>query len=87
MPNFEDETLTQIPLQEAQGCLESLLDRAERGETILITRSGRPPIRLHPTEEAEEKGLPSLREWRQELQVEGDSRSVIVQRQRDDERH
>ena len=77
--------MTQIPVQEAQGCLESLLDRAEKGETILITRPGRPPISLRPTTEAE--GLPSLREWREELQVEGDSLSVTVQRQRDDERH
>jgi len=79
--------MTQTPVQEAQGCLESLLNRAEKGERIVITRPGRPPIRLRPTEEAKREGLPSLREWREELQMEGDSLSVTVQRQRDDERH
>ncbi len=79
--------MTQIPVQEAQSCLERLLDRAEKGETIVITRPGRPPIRLRPTEEAEREGLPSLHEWREELQMEGTSLSGTVQRQRDDERH
>ena len=79
--------MTQTPVREAQGCLESLLDRAEKGETIVITRPGRPPIRLRPTEEAKREGLPPLREWREEVQMEGDSLSVTVQRQRDDERH
>ncbi|PSQ97762.1 MAG: type II toxin-antitoxin system prevent-host-death family antitoxin [Bacteroidetes bacterium SW_9_63_38] len=79
--------MTQIPVQEAQGCLESLLDRAEKGETILITRSGRPPIRLHPTEGTDGNTLPSLSEWREELQVEGAPLRENVQRRRDDERY
>lgn len=79
--------MTQIPVQEAQGCLESLLDRAEKGETILITRPGRPPIRLRPTEETERDGLPSLGEWREKLQVKGTPLREIVQRRRNDERY
>ncbi|WP_263790786.1 type II toxin-antitoxin system Phd/YefM family antitoxin [Salinibacter sp.] len=79
--------MTQIPVQEAQGCLESLLDRAEKGETILITRPGRPPIRLRPTEETDGKTLPSLSEWREELQVEGAPLREIVHLRRDDERY
>jgi len=53
----------------------------------VITQPDRPPIRLRPTEEAKREGLPPLREWREELQMEGDLISVTVQRQRDDERH
>ncbi|MCS4146885.1 type II toxin-antitoxin system Phd/YefM family antitoxin [Salinibacter ruber] len=34
--------MTQVPLREAQDCLGDLLARVEEGETILITRSGRP---------------------------------------------
>jgi prevent-host-death family protein len=65
--------MTQVPLREAQECLEDLLARVEEGETILITRPGRPPVRLGPvqSQEQEEDPLPSLQQWREELQVGG----------------
>jgi len=80
--------MTQVPLREAQDCLENLLARVEEGETILITRSGRPPVRLGPvqSQEREEDALPSLQQWREDLQMGGESLSETVQRQRDEDR-
>ncbi len=37
-----------IPLGEAENHLADLLDRAAKGEDILISRDGKPPIRLVP---------------------------------------
>lgn len=85
--------MTQVPLREAQDRLEDLLARVEEGETILITRPGRPPVRLgpvqaqEPLQTREEDALPSLRQWREALQVGGEPLSETVQHQRDDERH
>ena len=78
--------MTQVPLREAQDCLEDLLARVEEGETILITRSGRPPVRLGPVQK-DEDALPSLQQWREALQVGGEPLSETVQRQRDEDRY
>lgn len=75
--------MTQVPLREAQDRLEALLTRVEEGETILVTRSGRPPVRLGPVQEA----LPSLQQWREALQVRGEPLSETVQRQRHEDRY
>ena len=79
--------MTQVPLQEAQERLEDLLARVEEGETILITRPGRPPVRLGPVQTQEEDALPSLHQWREALQVGGKPLSETVQRQRDEDRY
>ena len=38
----------QVTLSEARATLSSLLRRALAGETIVITRSGKPMVRLNP---------------------------------------
>jgi prevent-host-death family protein len=50
-------------IKEARACLSKLVDRAERGETVVITRHGKQSARLCPPP-AREKGLPSLSEFR-----------------------
>jgi prevent-host-death family protein len=40
--------MTPIAAYEAENTLDSLLDRAEAGEQILITRHGKPVARLIP---------------------------------------
>jgi len=79
--------MTPVPLREAQDCLEDLLARVEEGETILITRPGRPPVRLGPVQTQEEGALPSLHQWREGLQVGGEPLSETVQHQRDEDRY
>jgi prevent-host-death family protein len=81
--------MTQVPLWEAQECLEDLLARVEEGETILITRPGRPPVRLGPvqSQEQEEDTLPSLQQWREDLQMGGEPLSETVRHQREEDRY
>jgi prevent-host-death family protein len=81
--------MTQVPLWEAQDCLEDLLARVEEGETILITRPGRPPVRLGPvqSQEQEEDTLPSLQQWREDLQMGGEPLSETVRHQREEDRY
>ena len=43
--------MREVPASEAQTHLEQLLDEVERGETIVITRNGRPIARLVPEAE------------------------------------
>ena len=42
--------MTSVPLAEAKARLSALVDRAEAGETVEITRRGRPVAKLVPTE-------------------------------------
>jgi prevent-host-death family protein len=79
--------MTQVPLREAQDRLEDLLARVEEGETILITRPGRPPVRLGLIHAQEGGGLPSLNRFREALQVGGEPLSETVQHQRDEDRY
>jgi prevent-host-death family protein len=43
--------MTEIGAFEAKNKLSELLDRAERGEEVIITRRGRPVAKLGPIEE------------------------------------
>jgi prevent-host-death family protein len=52
-----------INMKEARACLGHLVDGAERGETVVITRHGKQSARLMPMP-ARAKGLPSLGEFR-----------------------
>lgn len=53
--------------------LPALLDRVERGETLTITRNGRPVARLTPIQDASdaERAVHELRELRQGLRLDG----------------
>lgn len=42
--------------------LPNVLDRVERGESIIITRDGKPVARLVPLDPASERPRPSVRE-------------------------
>jgi prevent-host-death family protein len=42
--------MTNVPLAEAKAHLSALVERAENGETIEITRRGKPVARLVPAE-------------------------------------
>ncbi len=53
-------------IKEARGCLSTLVDRAERGETVVITRHGKQSARLCPPQRRA-KGLPSLSEFRSRI--------------------
>jgi len=62
--------MVRIATDEAQAHLTELLERASRGETILITQSGHPLAKLIPADEAmpvalsQEQTLANLRDIR-----------------------
>ncbi|HYD65625.1 type II toxin-antitoxin system prevent-host-death family antitoxin [Azospirillum sp.] len=44
-----------VPLHEALGHMDELADRAVNGEEVILTREGKPPVRLVPVNES---GMP-----------------------------
>jgi len=63
--------MTTVTLKEARQRLGQLVDAAERGERILITRRGRCVARLEAAEDKALMPLPDLTEFRASLQGEG----------------
>jgi len=74
-----------INIKEARACLGSLVDMAERGETVIITRHGKQSARLVPMP-ACAKGLPSLGEFRSAIAAHGTGLSETVMASRHEER-
>jgi prevent-host-death family protein len=68
-PVESDLAMREVQASEAKTHLPQLLDAVERGETIVITRHGRPIARLVPDEEqrraAYEKAVETMKEIRQ----------------------
>jgi prevent-host-death family protein len=52
-----------VNIKDARACLGRLVDKAERGETVVIMRHGKRSARLVPMP-VRPKGLPSLSEFR-----------------------
>lgn len=63
--------MKEISATEAKARLAALLSDVERGETVMITRHGKPVARLIPleTDEGERRlqAVQALREWRKTL--------------------
>ncbi len=70
-----------LNIKEARACLGQLVDKAERGETVVITRYGKQSARLVPIL-AHARGLPSLRAFRDGIAVPkiGLAETVIASR-------
>lgn len=49
--------MREIQASEAKTCLSQLLDEVERGETVVITRHGRPIARLVPEAERRQEEI------------------------------
>lgn len=49
-----------VPARELQREIKAILDRVEKGESVQITRRGRPVARLVPTKPARTKPWPDL---------------------------
>jgi prevent-host-death family protein len=71
-------------IKEARACLGGLVDRAEKGETVVITRHGKQSARLCPVP-PRGKGLPNLKEFRSGIAVPaiGLAASVIASRRKE----
>lgn len=75
----------EINVKEARGKLSSLIDKVEEGNEVIISRRGKKVARLVPM--SEKKKLPSLKEFRASIKVQGEPLSSVVGRNRDEERY
>jgi prevent-host-death family protein len=63
--------MTEVGMHEAKTKLSQLVQRAERGEEIVITRNGRPTVRLAPV--ASSSGMAAVRgAWRGRVELAAD---------------
>jgi len=72
-------------IKDARACLGKLVDKAEHGETVVITRHGRRSARLVPMP-SHAKGLPSLKEFRLAITAPGTGLAAAVIAARQEER-
>ncbi len=72
-------------IKEARACLGRLVDGAEKGETVVITRHGKQSARLAPMP-ARAKGLTSLSEFRSGIATSETGLAATVLRARREER-
>lgn len=77
--------MNQITVREARQHLSGLINAAERGETIVITRRGREVARLVPAE-GKHVTMPDLESFRGTLKVKGKALSKMVVEARQEER-
>jgi prevent-host-death family protein len=64
--------------------LSSLLDAVEAGDTVLLTRRGRPVARLVPVDEAMSR-VPSWKRARKRFEIRGESIADTIRRDRNGE--
>ena len=75
-----------LNIKEARACFSRLLDKAERGETVVITRYGKQSARLVPIV-PRAKGLPSLGAFRAGIVVPKTGLAATVIASRREERY
>jgi len=67
-----------VNIRQARRRLSEIVAAAERGESITITRRGKPAAQIAPIRRAHHKGLPDLAEFRATLNVTGKPLSKVV---------
>ena len=71
-----------VGIKQARQELPDLIDRAESGEEIVITRQGRAVAKLVPAPKTQ-KPLPSLAAFREAIGREGTPAAELVRQERD----
>ena len=74
--------MTHVGIKQARQELPDLIDRAEAGEEIIITRQGR-PVAMLVAAPREIKPLPSLKDFRAMLGGPGTAAAQLVREERD----
>ena len=77
--------MIEVNVKEARNNLKELLDRAERGEKIFVSRHGKKVACLVSPETSAH--LPSLKKFRDSLVVRGEAMSDVLLRLRGGERY
>ena len=67
-----------VNLKEARRRLGQLVDAAERGESVVITRRGREVVRLVSAKRTRRQVLPDLSDFRRSIRIKGASLSATV---------
>jgi len=75
----------EINVKEARSKLSLLIDKAESGDEVIISRRGKKVAKLVPL--TARKCLPSLKEFRASIRVAGEPMSHTVVRNREEERY
>lgn len=75
-----------VSIREARKHLSQLVDAAQRGESVTITRRGKQVARLGPVEPEGGRGLPDLTEFRASVKIKGRSLTEELLAQRREER-
>jgi prevent-host-death family protein len=82
--------MSQHSVVEAKNRLSELIDRALKGEGVVITRHGRPVVELKPISRAAEPITPEAIDWlaarRVGRRMPGEDAAALVRRMRDEER-
>lgn len=76
----------EVNVKDARKKISELLDRTQRGETVLISRRGKKVARLVPVADAE-KRLPDLSAFRASIGLKGRPLSLEIADARDAERY
>lgn len=74
-----------ITTREARRTLSSLLNEAEHGSVISITRRGQEVARLVPPESKKNNRFPNMSEFRNSIKVKGKPTSQVVVDMRNEE--
>jgi prevent-host-death family protein len=75
----------QISVKEARSNLSALLDRVAAGEEVILLRRGKEVARLVPPQS--QSLLPSLKDFRNSLQITGAPLSDEIVKAREEERY
>lgn len=79
--------MRRINVRQAREKLSELLDEAERGESVIIERRGRPVARLVPAGRRTTAKFPDLSEFRAGIRIKGKPMSRTVIEAREQERY
>jgi prevent-host-death family protein len=76
-----------VNIREARRRLSDIVDAAQRGESVIITRRGRKVARVAPVVPAGDRTLPDLTDVRASIAIKGKGLSRTVTKTRDQERY
>jgi prevent-host-death family protein len=79
--------MNSMNISEAPRRLSHIVAAAERGQTTILTRRGRPVAQIAPVAKVSGKALPDLSKFRASLKVKGKPLSAVVIQRRKAERY
>jgi prevent-host-death family protein len=79
--------MNSVNIRQARRRLSEIVDAAERGESVIITRRGRNVACVSPVKPVARRRLPDLSEFRKSLKVKGRALSATVSEARKSARY